>query len=186
MPDNFIAQCLYSAGQHPSSIIGAKIYYEKGYEYHKQKYSLSQLGKILWYAGGKTDWNHAYSIHRGVDEVDNGQYNETQPTDFITGCFMLYSDDVLKKVGYWNESYFLYYEDADYCERAKRVGVALVYDPSITLWHKISQSTGGSGSKLQEKYQERNRILFSYRYGPLKTTLHLLINYIKKRLSIHS
>src|SRR3989344_7737940 len=71
-----------------SSLIGGKIYYAHGYEYHKEKYNSEDLGHVLWYAGGKVDWNHAITNHRGVDEVDHGQYDRPEDTDFITGCFM--------------------------------------------------------------------------------------------------
>ena len=79
---------------------------------------------------------------------------------------MLYDKSVLDRVGFWDESYFLYYEDADLCVRAQQAGVKLFYDPTIVIWHKISQSTGGSGSSLHEKYQNRNRLRFGLKYAP--------------------
>lgn len=163
---------------HPGEIIGGKIYYEAGYEYHKERYTQHDLGNVLWYAGGSVDWNHALTPHRGVDEVDTGKYNHVDKTAFINGALMLYDKTVYEKIGPWDESYFLYFEDADFCEKAKKKGVELVYDPSIKMWHKISQSTGGSGSSLHTRFQESNRIKFSFRYGPLKTTLHLIKNYL--------
>ena len=132
---------------------------------------------MLWYAGGSVDWHHALTPHRGVDEVDTGKYNSVEATGFINGALLLYDRFVHDTVGNWDESYFLYFEDADFCERAKRKGVPLIYDPSIMMWHKISQSTGGSGSSLHKRYQEMNRIKFCWKYGPLRTTLHLVKNY---------
>ena len=37
---------------------------------------------------------------------------------------------------------------------AKKKGVKLYYEPSIVIWHKNSQSTGGSGSQIHLKYQK--------------------------------
>ena len=37
-------------------VVGSKIYFTKGYEYYKKKYKKSELGKVIWYAGGKIDW----------------------------------------------------------------------------------------------------------------------------------
>ncbi|MFQ5452517.1 MAG: glycosyltransferase, partial [Candidatus Paceibacterota bacterium] len=62
-----------SLDKNPESVLGGKIYYFSGYEYHAKRYKKSDLGKVLWYAGGIMDWDNAYTRHRGVDEVDSGQ-----------------------------------------------------------------------------------------------------------------
>jgi len=178
---DFIQKCQISYEKFPHSLTGGKIYYEKGFEYHK-KYHVYQLGKIIWYAGGIIDWDNVFTKHRGVDEVDHGQFNKMEKTDFITGCLMLFDKQVLQTVGYWDEKYFLYYEDADYCMKATKKGVGLIYNPSITIWHKNAQSTGGAGSKIHQRYQERNRLRFGLKYAPLKTKLHLLKNYFFNQL----
>jgi GT2 family glycosyltransferase len=90
---------------------------------------------------------------------------------------MLYDISVKKIVEKWDESYFLYYEDADFCERAKRKNIPLYYDPSIIIWHKNAQSTDGSGSSLHTKFQRINYFKFAMKYAPLRTKLHVLKNY---------
>ncbi len=175
--ENLIGSVLKSSKKYPNSIITGKIYYAKGYEYHKDRYKKEDLGKILWYAGGYVDWDHALNKHRGVDQLDEGQYNHPEETDFISGCLMVFNKHVVEKIGFLDEKYFLYFEDADYDERAKRNGIKLLYDPSIVIWHKVSQSTGGSGSFLQRKYQEKNRVIFGLKYAPFRTKVHLVRNY---------
>ena len=181
--NNFIEKTLASITAHPSSLIGGKIYYAKGYEYHKNRYSESDKGNVLWYTGGINDWANCQTKHRGVDEVDSDIYNTFEKTDFITGCLMCLDKKVLDTVGFWDESYFLYYEDADYCERAKKKHVRLFYDPSIVIFHKNAASTGGSGSSIQIKYQQNNQLKFGLTYAPLKTKLHLLKNYFMRFLN---
>ena len=99
-----------------------KIYFAKGHEFHKDRYSKNELGKVFWFAGGHTDWAHVKSIHRGVDEVDHGQYDTIEKITFATGCCMLFKREVLEKVGLFDDRYFLYYEDADLKERIQRAG----------------------------------------------------------------
>ena len=159
-----------------ADIFGGKIYYTPEYEYHK-KYQKRDIGKILWYAGGINDWKNVYAIHRGVDEVDNKQYNKSEETDFITGCMLFFNKKVIDTIGFWDEKYFLYFEDSDFCERAKKSGFKLFYDPKIIIWHKNAQSTGGSGSPLHQKYQRKNRLIFGLKYAPFRTKLHLIKNY---------
>ena len=132
------------------------------------------MGKVLWYAGGINDWANSMIFHRGVDEVDHGQYDQYGATDSITGCLLCFDKKVWETVGAWDESYFLYFEDADFCERAKRAGFKLTYNPRLVIWHKVSQSTGGSGSGLHWKHQTKNRIKFGLKYAPWKTKLYLL------------
>ncbi len=174
--NNFVEKVLSSIFKHQSSILGGKIYYAPGYEYHKSSYQKTDLGKVLWYAGGALDWNNVFTPHRGVDEVDRGQFNSFEKTDFITGCLMCFDKKVIDKIGYFDENYFLYYEDADFCVRAQKNNIDLFYDPSIVTWHKNAQSTEGAGSALHQKYQQKNRLKFGLKYAPLKTKLHLIKN----------
>ena len=178
---DFISDCLKSIKNNPSSIIGGKIYYAPGFEYHK-RYKKSDKGKVIWYAGGYIDWKHALSFHFGVDKVDKGQFDKLKEVDFITGALMLFDKKALDRLGFLDEGYFLYFEDADYCVRAKNKNIKLYYDPSVVIWHKVSQSTGGSGSDLHIRYQSINQLKFGLRYAPLKTKLHLIKNYLYRFL----
>lgn len=179
---DFVGNALTSIKRKPGSLIGGKIYYAGGYEYHKKRYSKKDKGNVIWYAGGFTDWKHAITVHKGVDEIDKGQYDTLQETQFITGALILFDIDVINKIGFLDESFFLYFEDADYCIRALNKNIKLYYDPSIVIWHKVSQSTGGSGSDIQVRYQSINQLKFGLRYAPLKTKMHLLKNFIYRFL----
>jgi GT2 family glycosyltransferase len=176
--EDFIANIKIGLTKYPSSILGGKIYYYPGYEYHADRYSKEERGKVFWYAGGITDWKNVYTTHRGVDEVDKGQYNSLEKTTFITGCLMAYDRSVVDKIGHWDEEYFLYFEDADYCASAVKAGIQLYYDPAIVIWHKSGQSTSGAASSFQQKYLDGNRLKFGLRFAPWKTKLHLIKNYI--------
>lgn len=174
----FVSELRKEFKTRPSSIFGGKIYYASGYEYHKNRYSKKDLGHVLWYAGGKNNWNHATTSHRGVDNLDIGQFDKDEKTDFISGCLMCFDSSVLNTNGFWDEQYFLYYEDADYCERAKKNNISLWYIPKIQIWHKNAQSTDGSGSVLHERFQKTSHLRFALKYAPLKTKIHVLKNFI--------
>src|SRR3990167_7149717 len=88
--DDFVNNVITSVLKHPSSIIGGKIYYAPGFEYHKNRYKKSDLGKVLWYAGGSVDWNHALTPHSGVDEIDRGQFNPFKKVEFANGALVLF------------------------------------------------------------------------------------------------
>lgn len=151
-----------------------KIYFAKGYEFHKKRYHQNELGKVFWYAGGFTDWNNVMSIHRGVDEVDKGQYKKQEKVTFASGCCMMFRREVLEKIGLFDDRYFLYFEDADLNERIQRAGYAIEFVPQAVLWHMNAASSGGSGNNLQDYFMTRNRMLFGMRYAPFRTKLALL------------
>jgi len=153
-------------------IAGSKIYFASGREYHKERYTKEDRGHVLWYAGGLIDWQNMYASHRGVDEVDKGQYDKTEETPFITGCSMMVKKQVFGKVGLLDEIFFAYLEDVDFCLRAKRAGYKLLYVPQSVVWHKNAGSSG-VGSGLHQYYMTRNRLLVGMRYASLRTKFAL-------------
>lgn len=154
-------------------IVVPKIYFASGYEFHKDRYKKENLGKVFWYAGGEMDWKNVIGYHRGVDEVDRGQYDLVEETDFASGCCMLVKREAFEKVGFFDEKFFLYYEDSDLCEKVRKAGYSIMYSPKAILWHKNAGSAGGSGSELQDYYITRNRMLFGFRYAPFRSKLAL-------------
>lgn len=151
-----------------------KIYFAKGHEFHKTKYKSQELGKVIWYAGGYTDWANIKSIHKGVDEVDNGQYDEACYVEFATGCCILFKTEVLEGVGLLDERYFLYYEDADLSERIRRSGWKIYYAPKACLIHVNAASAGGPGNNLHDYFLTRNQMLFGLTYAPLRSKIALI------------
>ncbi len=154
-------------------ITSPKIYFAKGYEFHKSRYKKNQLGKVIWYAGGKMDWKNIFGSNKGVDEIDKGQYDKQQEVDFATGACFLAKTKALKEVGLFDEKYFMYMEDADLSERFKRKKWKIIYIPEAILWHKVAQSSG-IGSELNDYYISRNRLLFGFRYASFRTKLALI------------
>ncbi len=63
--------------------------------------------KTIWYAGGIFDIDNVLGTHKGVDEKDQGQYNNVGETDFVTGAAIFIRRDVLDKIGLFDERYFL-------------------------------------------------------------------------------
>lgn len=151
-----------------ADIISPKIYFSAGHEFHKNRYQKTDLGKVIWYSGGSIDWKNILGVHAGVDEVDTGQFNNLREITFATGCCILISREVFKKIGLLDENYFLYLEDMDFCYRAQKAGFKILFDPQSILWHKNASAAGGSGSKLQEYYFTRNRLLFAFKHASIR------------------
>jgi len=83
----------------------------------------------IWFAGGKIKWLQMKATHES--QILNHPYE----TDYISGCAMLVKKEVFKKIGLFSEDYFLYYEDADFCVRARKNGFKCIIIPSAKSIH---------------------------------------------------
>lgn len=176
---NLIVALLQTFKETPNTgIISPKIYFAPGFEFHKERYKRQHLGKVIWYMGGKIDWNNILVSHKNVDEVDKGQFNQTGDTDSASGACMMIKKEVFEKIGLLDDTYFLYWEDADFSQRAKKAGFRVLCTPNAFIWHKASGSSR-IGGQLHDYYLTRNRLLFGMRYGSVRSKFALIRESIK-------
>jgi hypothetical protein len=150
-----------------NAIISPKIYY------------YNEPNKI-WAAGGGLNWKKGLSFHYGKDEIDKGQYDQQKEIDFATGCCILIHKSVFDKIGFLAEEYFLYFEDTDFCVRAKRAGIKIIYEHKAKLWHKVSSTTGGEESLITLYYGNRNRLYFNDKFNKKNKMYWLSYFYITR------
>jgi GT2 family glycosyltransferase len=181
VPETFLQDLKKSIHAHPTAIFSNKIYFAPGFEYHQTRYANNERGNVIWYAGGLIDWDNVYASHRGVDEVDKGQYDEAIETDFATGCCLVVQKEAIDQIGYLDDKYFVYYEDVEYSQRAKQEGLRIMYCPESYVWHKNAASSG-PGSDIHVYYQTRNRLLFGMTYASFRTRRALFVESVRMLL----
>ena len=98
----------------------------------------------------------------GFGEEDCGQYDIAHSTPYAHGAAMIVKHEVIEKAGMMPECYFLYYEELDWSMMIRRAGYEIWYEPSCTVLHKESQTTGQQ-SPIKTYYITRNRLLFALR-----------------------
>jgi len=173
--DSLISQSI----QIKADVVGPKIYFAPGYEFHKNRYTPKEIGKVIWFAGGTMDWKNIIGSNIGVDEVDRGQHDQIKTNiDFITGCCMLVKSNVFKKIGLLDHNYFMYLEDVDFCQRTKKSGFSLAYIPKSVIWH-VNSGSSSSGSTLQDYFISRNRLIFGMKYANIRAKFALIRESIK-------
>lgn len=94
----------------------------------------------------------------GFGEDDHGQYDTPHSTPYAHGAAMLIKREAIEKVGLMPKCFFLYYEELDWSIMFTRAGYEIWYEPTCTIYHKESQSTG-QNSPLRTYYITRNRLL---------------------------
>jgi GT2 family glycosyltransferase len=164
---NFLSELVKAAESSQGvGIVGSKIYY---YSEPKQ----------LWFAGGRINFYTGDTHHIGERELDEGKYDRIGDTGYVSGCSMLIKRKVLEDIGTLDETFFLYYEDSDFCARARRHGYRIVYAPASVVWHKVS-STAGKVKDLQLFYGTRNMLIFEKRNAGLQHLVVFLPYYFGK------
>jgi len=108
-------------------------------------YSLPQ--KTIWYAGERFNAFTLRIRHRGILEEDGGQYDVPLKVLFMTGCSMFVRSEAWEKVKDFNEKFFVYYEDLDWCLRARKEGLEFWYLPKAVVFHKVSATFGNKSGK---------------------------------------
>lgn len=163
-----------------ADISSPKIFFAKGHEFHKNRYKQEDLGKVIWYAGGEINWANIYGKHIGVDQVDSRKFNKEISTEYATGACIAIKKEVFEEIGLFDDKYFLYLEDMDFCIRAKKHGFKIKFDPNGHVWHKNAKSVGGSGSEKQDYYFTKSRLVFAFKYAKLRTKLAVFKEIISK------
>jgi GT2 family glycosyltransferase len=115
---------------------------------------------IIQYAGGRAiNPVSGRGKFVGHKQKDSSVFTGNRPTQLIHGAAMMVSRKLLNTIGPMDKQYFLYYEELDWCERAKRSGFHLYYVGDSVIYHKESISIG-KNSPMRTYYLTRNRLLF--------------------------
>ena len=122
--------------------------------------SIQQSEDVIQYAGA-TNVNPftGRNTIMGEGKKNRGQYRQSKPTFYAHGAAMVVKRAIMEKVGLMSEFYFLYYEELDWCERVRKAGYTILFEPNAKIYHKESISVGKS-NPLKTYYLTRNRILF--------------------------
>ncbi len=91
--------------------------------------------------------------------------------DYVYGASFAFPIDLVTKIGFFDEQFFLYYEEHDYCLRAKNAGYFFVWCKEAKVWHK-----GGSSAGLHDKNITKRR-KFSHYHETRSTFLFLKKHY---------
>lgn len=120
----------------------------------------------MWSLGGKVDRKRYTAGLIGFGKRDEKKWEKPQIVDYVPGTAMLIKKEVIEKIGFMLEDYFLYYEDVDYCFLAKKYGFKSCYVPASEIVHDWSLIVGKLSAK-KEYYMARNHLLFVERHAPL-------------------
>jgi cellulose synthase/poly-beta-1,6-N-acetylglucosamine synthase-like glycosyltransferase len=77
----------------------------------------------------------------GVNAMPGQGFDRLRRVDAGVGSCLLFRATALEQVGLFDEDYFAYHEEVDWCFRAGQRGFAIYYQPLSRVWHHGSRST---------------------------------------------
>ena len=138
---------LQAAEAHQSAgILGPKIYHR-------------QPADKIWYAGARRRQGVLAAETIGRSQIDRGQFESVQVVDYVFGAAMFVRRQVFETIGLFDEGYFLYLEDLDFCLRAQDAGFDLLFVPQAHIWHTVSASTAND-LPTRRYHQIQSTVLF--------------------------
>lgn len=85
---------------------------------------------------------------------------KTKEVDAISGAFMLIKRDVFKRIGYFDENFFMYLEDIDFCTRAKQAGFKIIFCPNAVVYHHGGASSTNKHRTNYQAWSDSRRYYF--------------------------
>ena len=123
---------------------------------------VNNVGSIVFRSG--------YGADRGYQEIDAGQYDEPVEVFAMCGCAVAFRTAAGREVGWFDEDFFLYYEDTDLSWRLRAAGWGIRYEPSAVVRH-IHAATSIEWSPRFVFHTDRNRLLMLVKNASLPMAL---------------
>jgi GT2 family glycosyltransferase len=101
---------------------------------------------------------NGYGADRGYQEVDRGQYDAAEEVFALCGCAVALRTSAGRAVGWFDDDFFLYYEDTDLSWRLRAAGWAIRYEPTAVVRH-VHSATSVEWSPTFVFHTDRNRLL---------------------------
>ena len=130
-------------------------------------------GRCCWRMAPAATGGPCYRHGQPAYEPDEGQYDEPEEVFGFCGAACLLRKSALDEVGYFDPSFFLYYEDLDLSWRLRLRGWTVRYVPQSVVWHSHA-ATSGEWSPLFTYYVDRNRPLMLAKNGPRRLAVREL------------
>jgi GT2 family glycosyltransferase len=95
----------------------------------------------LWCVGAK--WRKFPPMVKmmGFNSPDTQKFKVPMQIEFAPSCVLLLKREAILSAGYFDENYFFYQDDWDYCIRYRKAGFEIWFVPGAEMWHKVSVST---------------------------------------------
>ena len=128
----------------------------------------------IWFAGSDAHPWHFGSINGHRHEKDSPANSKIKEVDYVWGAAMLIKSKVLRKIDGFDTDFFVYYEEVDFCKRAKKAGYKLLFVPDSKIWHKVGSAANNHWTAY---HWNRSKMLLYRKHARNKIHLFSLVLY---------
>jgi GT2 family glycosyltransferase len=136
----------------------------------------------VWSAGGSLRWPWVAGEHVGLG-AEPSVFTEPRRVDWASGCALFFAVSAFEAIGDFDERYFLYLEDMDWCLRARRAGYEIWCAPSARISHEVTKTVNAMDPRITRYYAYRNFYLTGLRHAPVRWRVwlagHLVVSLVK-------
>jgi GT2 family glycosyltransferase len=128
----------------------------------------------VYCVGGHLTWNPPLIQLEGLDATAP---EVSKPCDMgmVAGCAVLFRAVALRHIGFFDERFFAYHEDVDWCTRAREAGHRVVYEPTAVIHHRRAPIIARPRAEPYLYYfYGRNAILYAYKHANARQWTKLL------------
>lgn len=93
------------------------------------------------------------------EAIGGWQRDSVREVDIVVGCLMLVPTDLWRRLGGFDERFFMYGEDADICLRARAMGYRPMITPDATIMHLVGASTKRHADKVCAVMQAKSTLI---------------------------
>ncbi|HYC21216.1 MAG TPA: glycosyltransferase family 2 protein [Candidatus Bathyarchaeia archaeon] len=130
----------------------------------------------LWLAYGEINYRQSLVALIGADALDGPEYAAARDVAWVSGCAIFLSRAALERVGLFDEDFFAYHEEVDWCATARERGFRIVFAPRAIVYHRGAASSGGTRYVSRRQYlTARNMIGFARKHASAGQRLKLAL-----------
>jgi GT2 family glycosyltransferase len=119
----------------------------------------------LWLAWGEITWRQSLVRLVGAGELDGPRFARERDVEWIAGCAMWLRGAALERLGLFDEAFFAYHEEVEWCTRARAGGWRVVYCPAAVVRHTGRGGSASASVRVRKYFAARNSVLFARRHG---------------------
>jgi GT2 family glycosyltransferase len=102
--------------------------------------------------------NTGFLYHYGYLQHDKKAYDKQVYVYTVKGASMLMRADMVKRTGLFDDDYFIYFEETDFCHRVWLAGYKIIYEPKSVIYHKVGGTSNALDNSFVQYHSFKNRI----------------------------